>query len=171
MSNDTWKTPPEIFSFYDYFCGYDFQLDVCADAVNALCEDYIDQNEDALKVDWLTVSINKMKGKYAWMNPPYSKPLPFVKRAFEQSQLNGIGVVMLLNSDFSTKWGALITEYQCAIVHLTGGRVAFLNENRDPVKGNPKSQIIVIIPPYVRKGQPRTEYMPLQFIMETGATA
>jgi phage N-6-adenine-methyltransferase len=167
VSNDTWRTPPEIFNYFNM--GYDFKIDVCASKENSLCPDYIDQDEDALKADWLHKGLNRRKGTYVWMNPPYSKPLPFVERAINQSQLNGVGCVALLNNDFSTKWGTLLTIYQCTIINITGGRIAFLNDFGKPVKGNPKSQIVVIIPPYVRIGDPVTKYLPLKTIMLVGA--
>jgi phage N-6-adenine-methyltransferase len=50
--------------------------------------------QDGLAREW---------GKVVYMNPPYSRPLPWVKRAYEES-LKGKIVVGLLRGDTSTAW-------------------------------------------------------------------
>jgi len=49
---------------------------------------------DALSIEW--------KDK-TYVNPPYSNPLPFIKKAIEESK-KGKLIVMLLKMDTSTKW-------------------------------------------------------------------
>lgn len=55
----------------------------------------------------------------AYVNPPYSNPLPWVEKAIEQQQ-KGVDVVMLLRVDVSTKFYRKIMEI--------GGHVVFFNE-------------------------------------------
>ena len=50
--------------------------------------------EDGLSRAW---------GSSTYVNPPYSKPLPWCKKAYEES-LHGKTVVGLLRGDTSTKW-------------------------------------------------------------------
>lgn len=53
---------------------------------------------DGLSIDWPDKT---------YVNPPYSKPLPWVKKAIEESN-NGKRIVMLLKADTSTKVFALL---------------------------------------------------------------
>ena len=65
---------------------------------------------DALKLEW--------KDK-TYVNPPYSKPLPFVEKAIEESK-KGKMIAMLLRVDTSTKWFAKIIESRAKILWLNG---------------------------------------------------
>ncbi|MFC4699351.1 DNA N-6-adenine-methyltransferase [Glaciecola siphonariae] len=176
MSNNNWKTPPEIFAYFD--AEYNFKCDVAADENNHLCDKYITEEMDTLKTDWLSFGV--MPGEYVWLNPPYSRPLPFVKKAIDESYFNGIGSVLLLNNDMSVEWSYLLTIIGCKHIVFTacgnkkaktyhGGRMAFLNEQDSPVSLNPKGQIAFIIPPFVRYGQsPTVKYLPLITAMNIG---
>lgn len=57
--------------------------------------------EDGLKMDW------KRK---TYVNPPYSNPLPWIKKAIEEKN-NGKLIVMLLKSDTSTEVFRLCHEF------------------------------------------------------------
>nr|WP_136252913.1 phage N-6-adenine-methyltransferase [Ningiella ruwaisensis] len=168
MENDTWRTPPEVFAYFN--ADYDFKVDVCASKDNALCIDFIDEKENALKSAWYGTDGNTIfyNGHYVWCNPPYSNPLPFVKKAIEQSQAKGIGTALLLNHDMSTRWASILLVHKIEIIVFTKKRIAFLNEKGVPVKGNSKGQFVAIIPPYVREGNPDTTYVDLDFVMMQG---
>lgn len=92
--SDSWSTPQELFDQLNKKYG-PFDLDACADQSNAKCAQYYDGNTDCLKQDWSSVA------KTVWINPPYSDPNPFIRKAKEES-LKGIKVVMLLKADHST---------------------------------------------------------------------
>jgi site-specific DNA-methyltransferase (adenine-specific) len=47
--------------------------------------------------------LNRPWGKSVFLNPPYSKPAPWCRKAYEESQ-HGKTVVWLLRGDTSTKW-------------------------------------------------------------------
>jgi phage N-6-adenine-methyltransferase len=163
MANDLWRTPKEVFKYFND--RYNFQCDVAASDDNHLCDDYFTEADSALLNFW---SEYVKPSGYAWCNPPYSKPLPWVKSSILESQENGIGTVMLLNCDMSTRWAKLLTKVSCEIVFITEGRIAFLDGEGKAIAGNNKSQMVIIIPPYVRAGEPVTRYLPLVDIM--GAT-
>ena len=96
MANDLWETPQYVF---DWLNGeYHFNLDVAANANNTKCFYWIDETLNALNVDWGGKKKNKCS-----LNPPYSDPYPWVKKAYEESQ-KGCTVVCLLPADTSTKW-------------------------------------------------------------------
>ena len=65
---------------------------------------------DGLSIEW--------KEK-TYVNPPYSKPLPWVEKAIEESKKGKI-IVMLLRVDTSTKWFAKIVEAKAQILWING---------------------------------------------------
>jgi hypothetical protein len=58
-----------------------------------------------------------------FVNPPYSKPLPWVEKAIEENK-KGKLIVMLLKMDTSTKWFKLLQEAD-AIFLWVNGRLKF----------------------------------------------
>lgn len=90
---DIWETPQWLFDKYD--SRYHFTLDVCADANNAKCSAFFDEEADGLKQTW---------AGNCWMNPPYGREIgKWVKKAYEESKL-GATVVCLLPSRTDTAW-------------------------------------------------------------------
>jgi site-specific DNA-methyltransferase (adenine-specific) len=82
--SDSWKTPDKLYqSLNDEF---HFNDDPCPLNDNPI--------EDGLLRDW---------GTSVFLNPPYSKPTPWVKKAYEES-LKGKIIVGLLRGDTSTRW-------------------------------------------------------------------
>ena len=55
-----------------------------------------------------------------YVNPPYSNPKPWVKRAIFENRENGYTVVMLLKHDSSTEWYRLIHESNAKILLING---------------------------------------------------
>lgn len=136
---DYWRTPPQVIDWVQKEFG-SISLDACAkDKTVAVHKVFISEEMDALKVDWWQIVT---KGSLIWCNPPYSNPLPWVKKCIEESKQNT--VVMLLNLDPSTKWFKLIDEYADLIVPIVGGRISFLNEKGEPQKGNSKPQFFAV---------------------------
>lgn len=163
MANDLWRTPNQVFKYFDD--QYSFRCDVAASDQNHLCGLYYTELTNALENVW---SYKVEPGGYIWCNPPYSKPLPWVEKCIAESKESGIGTVILLNCDMSTKWAKLLTKVSCKIIFITEGRIAFLDGEGKAIGGNNKSQMVIIIPPYLRAGKPVTRYLPLADIM--GAT-
>ena len=67
-------------------------------------------NNDGLDIEW--------KDK-TYVNPPYSKPMPWIEKAIEESNKGKI-VVMLLKVDTSTRWFAKIHESKAQILWING---------------------------------------------------
>ena len=65
---------------------------------------------DALKIEW--------KDK-TYVNPPYSNPLPFIKKAIEESK-KGKLIVLLLKMDTSTKWFKELQEAGAHFLWING---------------------------------------------------
>jgi len=78
---DNWKTPDKLYNELNN--EFHFNDDPCPLNGNG-----------GLEREW---------GSSTFMNPPYSKPTPWVKKAYEQSQ-KGKTIVGLLRGDTSTRW-------------------------------------------------------------------
>lgn len=161
MANDLWRTPPEVFDYFNSI--YNFEWDLAASDQNFLCRKYLTVEEDYL-CGGIACSEYTV-GRYSWLNPPYSNPLPFVRQAIADSQLCGVGIVILLNHDMSTKWANLLCSIECKHIVFTSKRISFLNSEDVPVKGNSKGQFVAVIPPYVREGVPLVKYVDLNEVM------
>lgn len=92
--NDNWQTPKWLIEhFKNHF-------DPCPN----------NPKWNGLKLDWPSPT---------FVNPPYSNPLAWVKKAIKEAK-KGVSVVMLLRVDVSTKWYKLLMEHGC--------HIAFFNE-------------------------------------------
>lgn len=160
MANDLWRTPPEVFEALDQ--EFNFGLDICATHESALCKSYLTPESDALTQNWDYLA----KGQWIWCNPPYSKIGPWVDKAIE-AQLNGSGVVMLVMCDPSVKWfsQALDACSQCRFI--INGRLAFLNDEGKPVKGNNKGSVIFVFNPH-QIGARHTSYISRESLFDKG---
>ena len=67
-----------------------------------------DTHTDGLTIDWQRKEITHLY-QGTFVNPPYSNPLPWVKKAIETYE-NGGTVVLLLKHDSSTEWYRLLHE-------------------------------------------------------------
>jgi hypothetical protein len=77
------------------------------------------------------------------MNPPYKKIMPWVEKASKEA--NGTTkIVGLLPANPDTKWFRYLLQF--ADVLLLPKRVAFLNEKKIPVRGNPRASMAAIWP-------------------------
>jgi len=96
MTNDNYATDKRIMEiFNDWF-------DPCPLSSNPTI--------DGLEIDWEDKT---------YINPPYSKPLPWVEKAIEESE-NGKTIVMLLRMDTSTKWFAKLQEAGAVFLWFNG---------------------------------------------------
>ena len=160
MSNDLWRTPKEVYNTLDN--EFNFAADMACDEVNNLCYHGFSEVDDSLSFDWsdrLDSMRSGDRNKYVWCNPPYSNPMPWVKQA-AKAQLNGLGVVMLLNNDMSVGWFAealkTVSEIRCVISDekpeskrgYSSGRVGFLDSEGEPQGGNNKPQFVLIFNPF-----------------------
>jgi len=105
MANDLWQTPRWLVEHFKR------HYDPCPP----------NPTFDGLKVDWKSP---------AFVNPPYSKPLEWVKKAIEQSK-KGVDVVLLLRVDVSTEWFKLLMEKNPHIAFFNE-RIKFKDSNGSP---------------------------------------
>lgn len=115
FNRDTYPTAPSVFAQLNAEFG--FTLDGAALPHNAKCDRYITP-----EMDFLTYPLSNER---IFVNPPYSKPLPFVARAVELFEQRNCLVVMLLPVDVSTQWFELITQKATELRFVVGGRMRF----------------------------------------------
>ncbi|CBX44570.1 DNA N-6-adenine-methyltransferase [Erwinia phage phiEt88] len=144
---DRWRTPPEIFQALNAeFC---FVLDAAAGADNSVCTRYVDEHMNTLTTEWYELMPDYTG--YVWLNPPYSKPGPFLQKAAAENRNNGVGCVALLNADTSVGWFKEAIETAHEVRFITGGRLAFLSAKTGKAEaGNSKGQMLIIWHPWPR---------------------
>lgn len=166
FDKDTYQTPKYLFNWLNK--RFNFNLDGCANSRNALCYHYI--GEGAKCTDFLTFNPREHENRWSrpriFVNPPYSKPLPFVQRAAELKQA-GYLVVMLLPADKSTKWYGVIQQHATEVIDIIGGRVNFIHPvTGEEAKGNNKGSMIAVFDPFVEGLV--TRQVSLDFIKQWG---
>lgn len=147
---DLWATDRELIGWMEGRYGK-YDIDAAASAQNAVCKKFYDERRNCLKVWW-------GKDKHIWLNPPYSHPDPFVKKAIEQMEHNN-QIDMLLPGDNSTAWFAEARKNAAEIIwieaeiqdidgkeYCRSGRLAFISGlTGKPVDGNNKGSVIFIM--------------------------
>jgi phage N-6-adenine-methyltransferase len=115
--SDEWGTPQDFYEKLNR--KFKFTLDPCCTPTTAKCDKYYTMEEDGLSKSW--------KNEVVFVNPPYGNIGKWVKKAYEESKINGASVVMLIPSRTDTKyWHDYIMEGANAIYFIKG-RLKFTN--------------------------------------------
>lgn len=153
-TRDQTRTPAWLFSALN--AEFHFQADVACLPETALCERYLTPEQDSLRTPWVTVIDQSLKlAPWVWLNPPYSNIGPWVEKAMVE-QMNGIGTVMLVPLDKSTKWYSACKPNE--VREIVGGRdtrkkwvpgrVNFIDvATGQELKGNPKGSMLLVFAP------------------------
>jgi phage N-6-adenine-methyltransferase len=116
--NVEYSTPLEIVN--PLIEEFSLTIDVCASSENNKLPTYWTKEEDALSKEWIG---------NCWMNPPFSRNLgKWVKKAHNESKINGGTKVCLIPVRSNTKWWADIC--MDAEIRFINGEVKFNNEQR-----------------------------------------
>jgi hypothetical protein len=88
-----------------------------------------EEKEDGLNpvIPWAKISID-CKG-LVYVNPPYSDPLPWARKAIEEAA-SGAEIVLCLPSSHSAEWWQLLDDNAQATLLITGKRVDFTREGK-----------------------------------------
>jgi phage N-6-adenine-methyltransferase len=109
-ANIEWETPNTIFSPLNSI--FKFSLDAAASESNTKCLVYINQEQNALTVDWKEYMLEcGAQTNTVWLNPPYSSKLvlPFMKKV-EEEYNEGLTIVTLTAARTETKFFRIIWE-------------------------------------------------------------
>ena len=91
---------------------FKFDLDVCANDLNALCDKYYTSYDSCLDKDWEVCN---------FMNPPYGREIgKFIEKAYTEWVLNDFTTVALLPARTDTKWFHNFIYNQARIVFIKG---------------------------------------------------
>ena len=124
MSNNLWATPQYAYQYFNDLTP--FSADMCASAFNKKHNIYFTVKNNSLSFNWAEkVREYDPNALSVWCNPPYSDPLPWVKKAIEATE-DGLHVVMLVKTDKSTKWFMEAWKYGVSVIDVIGGRIQFL---------------------------------------------
>lgn len=133
-SSDHWSTPPELVRGLEREFG-PFTLDPCCRVETAKAPLFFTPEQDGLKQRW--------SGK-VFLNPPYSKPAPWLEKAIEEmDQRNVQLVVALLPVRTDTRWFHRLV-YGKADVRFIQGRVKWLGWQGTPIP-SPKDPSMLAI--------------------------
>ncbi|MBE2895727.1 adenine methyltransferase [Pasteurellaceae bacterium HPA106] len=117
FDRDTYQTPDFIFEKINQ--EFNFTIDGAAMPHNARLSRFVSPEMNFLEYP--------LENERVWVNPPYSKPEPFVNRAIELFEKHNCLVVMLLPVDISTGWFSSIFNKATEIRFIHGGRIKFFN--------------------------------------------
>lgn len=132
--------------------------DVAASDQNALLPRYLTERENALVYQWRLLA---GPGEYVWCNPPYNKPLPWVRKASRQ-QKQHVGTVMLLFADPSPQWFLTALDHVSEVWQVVNGRLSYIHPVTGKAKrGNDRPSCFLIFEPGGRPAgkQPVTRYI------------
>lgn len=85
--------------------GYQINLDVCADAENAVAPVWFDKTQDGLKRDW------DIPVGWAWCNPPFRECKVWVDKARHEARENETSTLLLLPAAIGAEWFRLRAPY------------------------------------------------------------
>lgn len=172
FDKDTYRTPMYFVTWLRRRQGWWHNwIDGCASKKNAVFDNYIGKGIDAIFPDFLDFDPLSIVTDFAdadiayFVNPPYSNPMPFVKRAAELKQ-QGYLVVMLLPADKSTKWYKVIQDNATEVIDIIGGRINFLDPDGNEVKGNNKGSMVAVFDPFMQGFV--TRQVELDFVKQWG---
>lgn len=114
-TTDEWSTPPEIIAGIEAKYG-PIDLDPCCRPETAKGKYFFTKEDDGLLGEWFG---------FVFVNPPYSKPRPWIEKALAEVQRDPtIRVLLLLPADISTGWfHDLVLPY--ADIEFVRGRIRF----------------------------------------------
>lgn len=133
-TSDEWSTPQDIVSELAVEFG-PFDLDPCARAETAKAPTFYTKADNGLSQPW--------RGR-VWLNPPYSNPAPWLRKAIAETTAGRASVVVaLLPAATDTAWFHDLVQYR-AEVRFRRGRIKFIGWLGTPI-GSPKAGTVYAI--------------------------
>ena len=134
-----WRTPPDFWEVLDG--EFQFQIDVAASRVNALCSHYLTKEMDALdpRTQWLEDGCMA-----AYCNPGFGQPGPWHKRAVFETNANPGGVVVIMALVSPSTECFRFAEKYAQEIRLLSPRIQFKPPNGVMGHQNPRENCVVI---------------------------
>ena len=150
-SKQDYGTPPEFLAAVKKRLAIDeFDVDLAASHKNTVVElSYYTKQDNALVQDW------ECGEGWNWLNPPFARIEPWVKRAYEMSMQYGVKTAVLVPAGVGSNWWRDWV-HQKAAIQLLNGRITFLNCPPNPRTGKvdayPKDCALLLYSPYMTEG-------------------
>jgi phage N-6-adenine-methyltransferase len=159
QEKDSWRTPAWLFQWLNR--RFQFEVDLAADANNALVDEFLTKDTDALARPWSKIWAS------GFLNCPYSNIDPWVAKAIEE-QAFGFTTIMLIPSPNGEDRFADVFRRATEIIDIVG-RIAFLRPDGTPVAGNTRGSSIYVFEPGLHCAPCRRWYVSRDEIMENWA--
>ena len=131
-TSDHWATPVDVLLARQFG---PFDLDPCATRKTAKAPLFFTRRDDGLRQHW--------RGK-VFVNPPYSDPAPWLKKAIEETSSGSAELVaVLLPSDVSTGWFHELVKDR-AEIHFWRGRIRFIGWKGTPIDRPRNGNIVAV---------------------------
>lgn len=129
--SDTWCTPQAIADLLP-----EVDLDPCSNDHSAIrSRRRVMLPDDGLAIPW---------GATTFLNPPYSNPLPWCKKAVASVVEDGADILLLLRLDPTTRAYATLIESRVQRVHPFRKRIAFDRPGATPMVANFPSVLVLL---------------------------
>ena len=116
-----WTTPKELFSELNQI--FAFELDAAASPDNALCAEYLTEEDDALSKPW--------NGRTAFVNPPFGDLGEWLSKARKEAD-NGSTVVLLVpHRSQRSYWHEHVLNHNCSTAYAFKKGITF-GDNSQP---------------------------------------
>jgi phage N-6-adenine-methyltransferase len=137
-SKQDYGTPPELLAAIKHRLHINkFSVDLAATESNRVADWYIGEEDNALTVDWHMLPMG-----WLWLNPPYAKIEPWVKKAKESAE-QGAHIAMLVPASVGSNWWTQYVEPYAFISYLVP-RLTFVGA-KDPY---PKDCALLLYEPW-----------------------
>jgi phage N-6-adenine-methyltransferase len=132
-TSDHWQPIDVIRKLAEDFGPFD--LDPCATSQSAKAPQFFTRRENGLRQKW--------HGR-VFLNPPYSKPAPWLQKAIEETVSGRASVVVaLLPSDVSTGWFHDLVKDRAEIQYWRG-RIRFIGWKGTPIDRPRNGNIVAV---------------------------
>jgi phage N-6-adenine-methyltransferase len=122
-SSDHWQTPPGLVAALEAEFGV-FDLDPCCRPESAKAFAFYTENDDGLSQPWFG---------NVFLNPPYSKPGPWLEKAIAETTAGGANfVAALLPVRTDTRWFHALVKNR-ADIRFIQGRVRWIGWQGTPI--------------------------------------
>jgi phage N-6-adenine-methyltransferase len=130
-SKQDYRTPAEFLAAVRAYLEIDdFAFDFATDGSNAVAANYF--LDDALGEDWPA----QLPGKaWGWINPPFARIEPWVKKAYEASS-RGARIAVLVPAGVGANWWRDWVDRKADVLFLNG-RITFDGTSINPKTGKP----------------------------------
>lgn len=147
LEKDYWQTCPTTIEDVLRLTGCSHVvLDACAkDATAAKCDNFIDEQANALTTDWTDYIWDTDGAPLIWCNPPYSQKVEFLRRCADMAEATGLPVAALVPVAVATDWWYTTVVGKATAIFIPRGRICFINPETNELETSPREPTAVVV--------------------------